>query len=568
MNKFYLTTLLLTLLFISDSTAQAVGLSWVKQMGGPEPEHCLSINIDPSGNILTTGYFSDTADFDPGLGIFNLNGNANDVNIFISKLDGSGNFIWAKQIGGSDFDVGKSITTDLQGNIFITGRYAKTVDFDPGPGIFNLTSGSNSSAFILKLDPSGNFIWAKKIQSTLSDGSSIKVDAAGNNYSTGFFTGTANFDLGVSNFSLTSTGGYDGYILKLDSSGNFIWAKKLGGSSTDYGMGLATDGQTNVYVTGEFQGTVDFDPGTASFPLTSTGLNDAFVIKLDTSGNFKWARKMGSDSIDFALTIALDPSGNVLTTGYFTKSGDFDPGSNTFTMSALRKKDVFISKLDGAGNFMWAKQIGGIGGISGLVYLSLVTDASGNVYTTGAFRDTADFDPGPSSYNLISGGQYDMFISKLDVSGNFVWAKRIGDNTSYGEGGTGIAVDASGNIFTTGYFGLTVDFDPDAGVFNLTSHGEWDMFVHKMSVPGSGIDNHEWGTQLTIYPNPTSGILSIKAPYQQYTIEVFNLVGETIYSSQVNSCYAMIDLSNQPKGIYFVKTVSEKGISTGRVVIE
>jgi gliding motility-associated-like protein len=465
-------------LFLTNAFAQEVPVfEWAKAMGGTNFGESRSIAIDASGNVLTTGYFEGTVDFDPGAGAFNLTSGSGDI--FISKLDASGNFVWAKQLGGTGFDVSYSIATDASGNVLTTGYFEGTGDFDPGAGTFNLNSAGFVDIFISKLDASGNFVWAKQLGGgTGNDISySIATDASGNVLTTGYFTGTGDFDPGAGTFNLTSPGNRDIFISKLDASGNFVWAKRLGGTGNDDGYSIAIDASGNVLTTGEFFGTSDFDPGTGTFNLTSAGSWDIFISKLDASGNFVWAKKLGGTSTDFGNSIAIDASGNVFTTGNFQVSGDFDPGAGTFNLTSAGSYDIFISKLDASGNFGWAKQLGGTSTDFGN---SIAIDASGNVFTTGDFIGTGDFDPGPATFSLTSAGDADGFISKLDASGNFVWAIQSGGTGT--DRGYSIAIDALGNVLTTGYFEETVDFDPGACSYNLVSAGSNDSFIQKLSI--------------------------------------------------------------------------------------
>ena len=183
-------------------------------------------------------------------------------------------------MGGTDWNEGNSIAVDGIGNVYTTGRFKGTADFNPGAGTFWLTSAGGYDIFISKLDASGNFLWAKRMGGTNDDsGWSIIVDGSGNVYTTGYFTGMADFDPGAGTFWLTSAG-YEIFISKLDASGNFIWAKKTDGTISDIGMYIAVDGSGNVYTTGSFDGTADFDPGAGTFNLTSAGNSDIFVLKL------------------------------------------------------------------------------------------------------------------------------------------------------------------------------------------------------------------------------------------------------------------------------------------------
>ena len=447
-----------------------------KSMGGAGTQMSFSIAVDSSGNIYTTGSFYSTTDFDPGAGIANLI-SAGERDIFISKLDSNGNFIWAKRLGGTSIDIGKGITVDSSGNVYTTGQFLDTVDFDPGAGIANLVSAGNADIFVSKLDSNGDFVWAKSMgKAGWEYGNSIAVDTSGNVHTTGTFEGTVDFNPSAGTANLTSAGFTDIFVSKLDSNGDFVWAKSMGDTNEDTGFSIAVDASGNVYTTGEFIGIVDFDPSAGTVNLTSAGLYDIFVSKLNSNGDFVWAKSMGGTSNEIGHGLAVDTSGNVYTTGYFAGTADFDPGVITVNLNNAGDRDIFISKLDSNGSFVWAKSMGGTGldqsnGIS--------IDTSGNVYTTGRFRNTVDFDPGIGTADLSSVGQSDIFVSKLDSGGNFVWAKNMGGASS--DIGYGIALDSNSNIYTSGYYFDTADFDPGAGTANLTSAGAEDIFISKLN---------------------------------------------------------------------------------------
>jgi hypothetical protein len=465
-------------LLLASAPVQATGSGyiWTKQLGGTGQDNGNSIAVDAAGNVYTTGYFTGTADFDPGPGTFNLT-SVGSSDAFVSKLDKDGVLVWAKQLGGSATN-GASIAVDVAGNVYTTGSFQGTVDFDPGPGTFNLTSAGLGDVFVSKLDKDGAFVWAKQLGDlNIDSGTSIAVDAAGNVYATGYFTGTADFDPGPGTFPLTSAGSNDVFVSKFTSAGAFVWAKQIGGTEQDVGTSIAVDAAGNVYTTGWFAGTADFDPGPSTFNLTIVGgLFDVFVSKLDSAGAFVWAKQLGGTSIDYGESIAVDAAGNVYTTGLFGSTADFDPGPGTQNLMSAGSSDTFISKLDSAGSFVWAKQLGGMKQDNGY---SIAVDVAGNVYTTGRFVGTTDFDPGTGMFNLTSAGSGDVFVSKLDSAGAFVWAKQLGGIGD--DFGASITIDAAGNVYTTGYFTGTADFDPGLGTFNLTSAGLQDSFVSKLS---------------------------------------------------------------------------------------
>ena len=200
------------------------------------------------------------------------------------------------------------------------------------------------------------------------------------------------------------------------------WVNTFGGSGDDRSLSITHDSNGNVYSTGYFSGNVDFDNGPNTFILSSSGSSDAFITKYDKNGNFVWARKFsGSDEIR-GLRIAVDKLGNVYTTGSFEGTADFNPGFASNILTSSGNTDVFVSKLDSTGSYVWAKSFSGTGMSRGL---GVEVDDQGNVYTTGFFQGNFDFDPDTASYILNSGSGQGVFISKLDAAGNFFYPHKI-----------------------------------------------------------------------------------------------------------------------------------------------
>lgn len=385
-------------------------LDWVLNIGGNNSEVAYSIHVDAQGNVYTTGMFTGTTDFDPGIGVFNLT-SAGNFDVFILKLDSLGNFIWAVNLGGTDPEIGRSITVDVYGNIYTTGSYSGTADFDPGSGVYNLSTSILPDIFVSKLDAYGNFVWAISMGGNNSDGgNSIALDSFNNVYTTGSFIGTADFDPGVGLYNLTSNGDADMFISKLDSSGNFIWANKIGGISLELGRSIGIDFLSNILITGLFQDTVDFDPGTGIFNLFPPSGSETFVLKLSTSGNFIWAKSIPATMGGSDRNMTLDNSGNIYNIGNFQGVVDFDTEAGVFNLTSNGDRDIFISKLDALGNFIWAVNMGGVNADFGL---SIALLDSNSIYSSGAYSGTADFDPSINTVYLTSAGTNDNFVLKL-----------------------------------------------------------------------------------------------------------------------------------------------------------
>jgi len=422
---------------------------WAKKAGGKNDDTGYSIAVDANGNSYVTGSFFGSATF----GTTTLTSSGYE-DIFVAKLDSNGNWLWAKKAGGQSNDGGRSITVDDNGNSYVTGVFEGSATF----GTTTLTSSGGSDIFVAKLDINGNWLWAKKAGGTDFDfGNSIAVDANGNSYVTGYFSGSANFGT----TTLTSSSEYytEIYVAKLDINGNWLWAKQAGGTDCHDGYGIAVDANGNSYVTGYFKSNATF--GTTT--LTSGGIYDIFVAKLDSSGNWLWAKKAGGTNYDDGYGIAVDANGNSYVTGYFL--GDADFGNTTLTSSG--GSDIFVAKLDINGNWLWAKKAGGTSYDYGL---GITVDANGNSYVTGYFMNSATF----GTTTLTSSGSYEIFVAKMDSSGNWLWVKQAGG--IYTDSGKSIAVDVNGNSYVTGYFEESTTF----GITTLTSSGDYEIFVAKI----------------------------------------------------------------------------------------
>jgi gliding motility-associated-like protein len=481
MRSVVLIILIFTLGF--NGKTQNVSLQWATAFGGWANDYGRAIAVDGQGNVYVTGQFAETVDFDPGPGVNNITSYSH-FDIFVSKSDKNGNFIWAKTVGGDGADGGNAIAIDSKGNVVYTAYFPEPVDVDPGPGVDSFFTGGFYNGFgtyISSLDADGNFLWAKQIPTT----NSFVLDPSDNIVLVGQFVGLTDFDIGPGVFNLnsvpatgTQTFTTDVFVLKLDKTGNFLWAKAMGGGGYEYGMSVSVDKEGNIITTGVYHETADFDPGSGVYNLVSQGWTDVFVSKLDASGNFLWAKSLGGGEEDFSRAVVTNDKGDIYVAGYlYGPGGDFDPGPGVFNLTVNGyAADIFLTKLDASGNFIWAKSFGSTDDDMGL---ALALDVGGNIYITGGFKRTVDFDPGPGVYNVTSNGYEDIFILKLDPDANFFWCVGVGSVINY-DFGAAITVDASGYVYTTGHFWGTVDFDPGPGQFNLTMNNTGDVFIQKL----------------------------------------------------------------------------------------
>lgn len=313
-------------------------LTWAKKIGGPNTDIINGIAVDGLGNVYTTGYFMDLADFDPSAATYTLATNSGINDAFVLKLDASGNMVWAKDLGGTANTLPKSITLDASGNIYTTGEFTGICDFNPSATVYNLSSLTSTykDCYISKLDASGNFVWAKQIGGSDHDlGYCIRTDNSGNLYTVGNYSGLVDFDPAATTYTMTTTAANNGFVLKLDAAGNFIWAKQTQGTTAGITSNIRIDASSNLYIGGRFSGTVDFDPDATTATLTSYGSFDVFLSKWNSSGNYLWAQQFGGTSNDMDQSMTVDANENVFLTGTYSGVADFDPGPGTYSLAIL-----------------------------------------------------------------------------------------------------------------------------------------------------------------------------------------------------------------------------------------
>jgi len=383
-----------------------------------------------------------------------------------------------------------NILTDDSGNIYTIGNFYGTVDFDPGPGTYYLSSyfsypNTYSSLYILKQDAMGNLIWAKSFNGAGHYYTyKLAIDSSLNVYATGIFEGKIDFNPGSATHYVNSLTG-NVFIAKLGKNGDFAWAKQLEALDEIEINSIVVDSKENVYTTGQFYGQLDVDPGPNTHYLKAYDDN-MFILKLDSGGNFIWGQHIyGKNGISNGMLLKVDSKDNLIISGQFGGVIDFDPSTSKFEMSA-GAWDIFVMQLDKYGYFSWAKKFGGIGTEKPN---SLDLDSLGNIYVTGTFEQKADFDPGTNVANLTSKGGLDVFVVKLNDSGDLLWARSLGDRKDEYTGS--ITVDQSHNVYISGSFIDTVDFDPGSGKHTLISKpkpdedGSEDMFILKLSANGN-----------------------------------------------------------------------------------
>lgn len=542
--------LILLFSFHGSVHAQSPDWAWAKSAGGNNNAVGYAICTDAANNSYVTGQFwCSTLAF----GTDTLT-NTGGSNVFVAKYDASGNVIWARSSSGNGDGYSTSVCTDHQGNVYVTGSFTYTMVF----GTDTLTISKNDyDVFTVKYDSSGNVVWARCASNVgfippfggEYQGSGIGTDAGGNVYVGGIFSDTIVFE----HDTLIHIEEVSPFIVKYDASGALVWAKYIAGYVTSCTM--STDANGNSYITGTYSNSqIIFDNDTI---LNPSQTNNVFVAKYDSSGNVKWAksaeRSMAIYGVAGGSSITTDAGGNVLMSGYFN-CDSISFGNHTF-VSIDSAGGVFLVKYDPSGNLIWVK--------TGNEYAltNVTTDAIGDVYLTGSFGGSdIVFD----SDTLLNEGASNFFILKYDASGNLIWAKRAGGqgyDQTYG-----ISADAYGNVYVTGSYNSTVSaFGPDTLTDATISD---NVFVAKLANPTAGLAAINPSSKIIIYPNPSAGNFYFSGLQDGNTIEIYNILGEKVNTSQANDDNYLVSLSGQSKGMYFYKISDKTTIQQGKIIKE
>lgn len=357
-------------------------------------------------------------------------------------------------------------TVDVEGNLYSVG------EFGGGMTINNIYYPWNSSIqlFIIKSFQNGGVQWSKVVGGTGQIyATGIVCDDSGFFYITGSFAGTINFD----SVQVSSAWGRDPYIAKYDSEGNFLWVSFAHGIvADDHSYSIAISKQGFLYITGFFYGNILF----GNHWINSNGYTDIFIAKCDGEGNFLWARNAGASNYDdYGQAIATDDSGNVYATGSFQGSGKFGP----FILQSFGSSDIYVTKINNEGDFIWAKNFGGTSGDGGS---GISVSNQGDIAITGSFYsgiNGAHFD----NHTIFSNGGADAFLAKLNSnSSDVVWVRNIGGLS--GEVGKGVVFDSNLDICFIENFWSSITF-PDT---IINSYGTADFLVCKYDKYG----NYNW----------------------------------------------------------------------------
>lgn len=549
-KQLFLFAILFFIPFINYS--QTPSWSWAKSEGSAGIDYGNSICTDINGNVFVTGAFSRNINYG-GVSL----ANAGETDIFIAKYDNLGNVLWAKSIGGKNNDLGKSITTDPAGNVYVAGNFlSDSIIF--GSIVLKKINSAGEEMFVAKYDALGNVIWAKKFGGNYADYVKGIAYSNGSVYLTGEYRSTA---ITFGSSTLTNFGYQNIFLVKLNnSSGNVLWARKAGGNSIDYVSGITTDATGNIHITGGFYSD-DFYIGSISHSGVSNYLAYYLASYNSSGSSFSSKSIAGFQDIE-GMGIRTDVNGDLLVTGTYNGSGTSFDSYNLTNNSTNGGKNMFLVKYStNSGLVLWAKNAGGA---SYDVVSSIDIDTSG-IYIAGNMHSNKMYFGGDS---ITNSGAADVFILKYDNFGNEIWARHAGGST-YDEAQC-IAVDNNQNVYITGMFEKDgIVFGSDT-LLNDTLGNTPDIFVAKLgsNIP-IGINELSIDNFVSIYPNPSSGLFNFKSLEAGNIIEIYNITGELIYKTISNSTDEILNIEGQAKGLYLFRVMNKRNqIQQGKIIIQ
>lgn len=547
MKTIYL-PVLLNILF---NHLNAQNFTWSKVEGKYAYDYGYGISTDNEGNVYVAGKYEEDATFSG-----TVLPNQGNHDIYLASYSSTGNLNWIRTGGGTNGDYARTLACNKTDRVYIAGE----IEGSPIPVVFPgssatlITQGDND-VFIATYDFGGNLLWVKSEGAIKNEKAlGITYDNFGNVIICGYFTDTTKFNGVV----IPGNGSQDMFVAKYDMNGNFLWMKHAGGPGEEQAKSVTCDPSGNIYVCGMYSDGAVFGSSTFFTANTAWGkFFDIYIAKYSPNGTLLWLKRGVGDYNDIAWSLTMDNAGKLYVTGDFS-GADFSGNM----LWPYGMEDVFVACYDQNGNIQWVVRAGhpwvdrarGIG-----------TDGT-SIYITGQFGGTATF----GSHTITAADSSDIFIASLNNSGTFTWATSIGGEAdtyepdSY-ESGIAVCAEANGHAYVTGSI-------LNGGVFGsmtVPGYTRSDVFITKMSTAVS-IDETTAENNLWVYPNPNTGLFHIQSPNKKgkADISIYNYLGEIIHHESSSASSIDINLSNQKKGIYLLKVVSENGISTSAIVLQ
>jgi len=494
-------------------------LIWATFYGGNNTDVATAVATKGTGTIYVTGFtYSTSAIATSGAYQTTLGGN---YDAFLARFNSTGQLQWATYYGGTENDQAYGIAADDSGYVYIAGTTASTSAIATA-NAYQTSLDGGGDAFLAKFNNAGNIEWATYYGGSNYDfGNGVSVDFAGNVYLVGNTRSTDGIATSGA-YQTSAGGGSDAFVVKFNSQGARQWGSYFGGPGADDGNGVSADSLGNVYVTGA--ATSQNLASNGAYQTTNGGgTDDAFLANFNTTGGLQWATYFGGSGYDLGQGVAADYSGNVYIAGYTSSTSDV-ASSGAYQTSMAGINDAFIAKFSSTGSALWATYYGGTGAD---LCTAVTADRAGNVYITGNTTSTSGIATNDASQTVF-GGSSDVFYAQFSSTGSQVWATYLGG--SGGDGGNGVSVDRSGNVYVAGYTHSATGLA--SGAVYQTTIGDTafgDGFLAKFGVPGTGIENVTATYEASLFPNPNNGDFILQfSDNETREVEITDALGRVV----------------------------------------
>ncbi len=562
--------------FSFKSDAQIPNWQWAKTIEGWKDDNGRSIACDSKSNVVMVGDFLSDSIASGAQYFPNVNPTGGIINqyslsdIFVSKYDSSGNIVWTKSFGGDSMDVASGVAIDQADNIIVTGKFNGATMVIGSIVLTKPIGQVTSDAFIFKLDPNGNVLWAKNIGGTsLEEGKAVTTDEYDNIYLAGLFWG-ANVNFGVNTFS--SAGADDIFITKYSSSGTAIWTKVFGSSTNESVVDICSDKNGHIYFTGEYRAS-NLTIGTLLTPnLDSSPTTEVYVSKMDINGNVMWTKTANCDGSDYVKGVGVDKQKNVMITGrfadfYLNIDGNIFPGDQTDNPACINGSGLFLIKYDSVGTFKWFQTISISKNECGL---SVKTDKDDNIFVSAFGQgDTLLIDT-MMVYNHPNSA---TLLLKYDSNGHIIWQKAFGegDHMGYSETETDIDISNQGILYLgSTFFKQTFVLDSIASTnTNLYTTEPIIAKLGDLGNPSVGIQHFSSNHGYDLFPNPTRNKINIEIYDQHvaYNISLLNTQGQFVKEWKNQKGNVSLSLESIARGVYILQLSNASRIESTRIVV-
>ena len=551
-------------LFIFSTVTFSQNILWEKQFGGIGDDRSTKKVIDNNGDLLVTGTFMNTVDFDFGSGSTELTSNGW-WDVFLAKYDTTGNLIWVVSFGSVNFDYSDIVTVDENNNIYLGGNYGGVMDINPGANEELLTP-IGLSSYLLKLNEAGEFQWARNLT-----GNDIRIQGIGVGpqgvVCGGYFTGTCEFNNEGTSYQMTSDASQDTYVLNITENGTFISAYQIGSLGQNMLRGFDLDSDGNVYLACEYMTSIDADPGSGETLITTdneSGYGN-FMAKYTPSMELIWVKQPEFPTYSSIRNIEVYTNNEIMISGEFNDSIRFNQFGDLDWYFSAGQEDHFIGKLNASGNLSWLKTVGNNEEDDSRV---LHVDQLGNTYVSASFRGVLDANPGSETFSVESVGSSDSYILKLDNDGNFVWFFQDSvDALSTTIHIANVTSGSTNDLYVNFNFYSQIGIIQNSILHSHTSAGDFDVLLVKMKADDF-LSLEENSRDFSIYPNPTNGEITVNLEkiLGNKIIQLVDLSGKVIQEEKTNATELQIRL-NAKAGCYFLLITNDNNLSVSRKVI-